>query len=64
MCLYILGGCKYVADGDVMKDTDMLHDSQSLYSQRAVQQLYWDEVSQHRAYSASQLNFQKIKLEE
>lgn len=64
MCLHLSGGCKYVAAMDVMQDTDMLHDSQSLYSQRAVQQLYWDEASQHRAYSASQLHFQKIKLEE
>lgn len=36
MCQQTSGGCKYVADGDIMQDTDILHDSQSLYSQAAV----------------------------
>lgn len=36
MCLHASGDCKYVADGDIMQDTDILHDSQSPYSQAVV----------------------------
>lgn len=34
-CVCISGRCKYVADGDVLQDTNMLRDSQNLDSQRA-----------------------------
>lgn len=36
MCLHISGGCKCVADGDITQDTDIFHDSQSLYGQATV----------------------------